>query len=100
MKFPSLLVITTIAVITPATVSPSALAGYPASCAMSRHEDTAQCFMCKVIYKNKSLNSITDLNYNKVYHIEAGKGGWEVDQRDTSCLVNDKTGQKYCNIRC
>ncbi len=67
---------------------------------MANQGDTAQCFMCKATWKNGAVHSIKDLNFNKGYSIEAGKNGWQVDETESNCLRNHKTGQKYCNTRC
>lgn len=70
------------------------------SCLFENQGDTAQCFSCQAVWRNGSIYSIKDLNYNKGYFIVAGKEGWRVDESDKKCLRNHLTGQKYCNMRC
>ena len=67
---------------------------------MANQGDTAQCFICKTTWKNGAVYSMKDLNFNKGYYIEVGKHGWQVDERESNCLRNYTTGQKYCNTRC
>ena len=106
MKLLNFFVATGLSVIVPASVSKLAFARHPPhhlnpqTCLMLRHGDTAQCFTCIVDYLNGSLSAITDLNYNEGYRVEVGKGGWEVDSSEDNCLVNLKTGQKFCHSRC